>query len=186
MRKFFFFTIAIIIYIAATTAYQYFDLINQTIQTNIENTPDLAYINEKEPILSNEITYSLTNNTNDTNRYDELITKYENRFNELEQNILNDLSNLREEILENMSKNMNAFNFGMKLLQYEKKIRTLEEQADQQFSVFHDNLIDDLKENDFSTDIAEDFEKKYISTKARVKRDIIKQANSWLSDSEEF
>src|SRR5690606_27389678 len=111
---------------------------------------------------------------------------YEHKYNEIEQNILQEINELRDEIIEDMSEEMNTLTFGLKMIEYERKITNIEKRADQLFENFYSELIDMLTHKNLKTDIAEQFEKKYVSTKAKVKRDLSREANAWLNDQKEF
>ena len=72
------------------------------------------------------------------------------------------------------------------IIEYERKNTNIEKRADQLFENFYSELIDTLTHKNLKTDIAEQFEKKYVSTKAKVKRDLSREANAWLNDQKEF
>lgn len=184
MRKFFIITLAIIIYFISSTVYQYLKLINDAIvpPTSIEQK---TYHIEQEPILSKEIILMIQDDTN-AEVYEQIIGEYEHKYNEIEQNILQEINELRDEIIEDMSEEMNTLTFGLKMIEYERKITNIEKRADQLFENFYSELIDTLTHKNLKTDIAEQFEKKYVSTKAKVKRDLSREANAWLNDQKEF
>ncbi len=189
MRKFFFITSLIILYFIITTIYPFINSIQETVQTNItENEP--TYSTESETAYSHhdddatldyeKLMYEqeMEQSSNDT----DIVELYANQFTELENDILEELDLLRAEVVEQLGEDMNALTFGVKLLEYESKIRNIEAYADQQFATLYEQMVDELSQNNLSMEIAEDFEKKYDTTKRRVQREILKEARHLLGD----
>lgn len=189
MRKFFFITSLIILYFIITTIYPSINSIQETVQTNItENEP--TYSTESETAYSHydddatldyeKLMYEqeMEQSSNDT----DIVELYANQFTELENDILEELDLLRAEVVEQLGEDMNALTFGVKLLEYESKIRNIEAYADQQFATLYEQMVDELSQNNLSMEIAEDFEKKYDTTKRRVQREILKEARHLLGD----
>lgn len=189
MRKFFFITSLIILYFIITTIYPFINSIQETVQTNItENEP--TYSTESETAYSHhdddatldyeKLMYEqeMEQSSNDV----DIVELYANQFTELENDILEELDLLRAEVVEQLGEDMNALTFGVKLLEYESKIRNIEAYADQQFATLYEQMVDELSQNNLSMEIAEDFEKKYDTTKRRVQREILKEARHLLGD----
>lgn len=189
MRKFFFITSLIILYFIITTIYPFINSIQETVQTNItENEPtystesETAYSHHDDDATLNyeKLMYEqeMEQSSNDT----DIVELYANQFTELENDILEELDLLRAEVVEQLGEDMNALTFGVKLLEYESKIRNIEAYADQQFATLYEQMVDELSQNNLSMEIAEDFEKKYDTTKRRVQREILKEARHLLGD----
>ena len=189
MRKFFFITSLIILYFIITTIYPFINSIQETVQTNItENEPtystesETAYSHHDDDATLNyeKLMYEqeMEQSSNDT----DIVELYANQFTELENDILEELDLLRAEVVEQLREDMNALTFGVKLLEYESKIRNIEAYADQQFATLYEQMVDELSQNNLSMEIAEDFEKKYDTTKRRVQREILKEARHLLGD----
>jgi len=189
MRKFFFITSLIILYFIITTIYPFINSIQETVQTNItENEP--TYSTESETAYSHhdddatldyeKLMYEqeMEQSSNDV----DIVEIYANQFTELENDILEELDLLRAEVVEQLGEDMNALTFGVKLLEYESKIRNIEAYADQQFATLYEQMVDELSQNNLSMEIAEDFEKKYDTTKRQVQREILKEARHLLGD----
>jgi|SRR5690625_1690953 len=189
MRKFFFITSLIILYFIITTIYPFINSIQETVQTNItENEPtystesETAYSHHDDDATLNyeKLMYEqeMEQSSNDT----DIVELYANQFTELENDILEELDLLRAEVVEQLGEDMNALTFGVKLLEYESKIRNIEAYADQQFATLYEQMVDELSQNNLSMEIAEDFEKKYDTTKRQVQREILKEARHLLGD----
>lgn len=189
MRKFFFITSLIILYFIITTIYPFINSIQETVQTNItENEPtystesETAYSHHDDDATLNyeKLMYEqeMEQSSNDV----DIVELYANQFTELENDILEELDLLRAEVVEQLGEDMNALTFGVKLLEYESKIRNIEAYADQQFATLYEQMVDELSQNNLSMEIAEDFEKKYDTTKRRVQREILKEARHLLGD----
>ena len=189
MRKFFFITSLIILYFIITTIYPFINSIQETVQTNItENEPtystesETAYSHHDDDATLNyeKLMYEqeMEQSSNDV----DIVEIYANQFTELENDILEELDLLRAEVVEQLGEDMNALTFGVKLLEYESKIRNIEAYADQQFATLYEQMVDELSQNNLSMEIAEDFEKKYDTTKRQVQREILKEARHLLGD----